>query len=1024
MQYNPIDVEKEVMAFWKERKLYAKAKSQVKGRTPYYFLDGPPYTSGKMHIGLAWNKSLKDALLRYKRMRGFDVWDRAGYDMHGLPTELKVQEKLGIKHKDDIPAYGLSDFIEECKKWSLDNMAIMNQDFERLGVWMDFPNAYRSIENSFIEGEWWLVKKAHENQRLYRGKKTMHWCKKCATSLAKHELEYKQVTDDSLFVKFKASGKDKEYFIIWTTTPWTIPFNLGVMANPDISYVRAKVGDETWILAKNLATIFIQGVAEKQFEILEEFTGDKLEGLGYEHPFADAVDYKAHKERCPKVHTIVMSTEYVDTSSGTGLVHMAPGCGPEDFEVGRRNNILPYNTLNENGMFTEGSFKGLVAKDDDAKFTAALRQRNALIATTPVEHDYAHCWRCKSPVIFRTTEQWFFKVEDLKEQMRELNKSVNWVPDWAGNKWFDSWLDNLRDNGITRQRYWGSPVPIWRCRKCENFEVIGSAAELRKRAGKLPKDFHIPAIDEVTFSCSCGGEMRRIPDVLDVWIDAGTTSWNCLDFPAEKKWFDRLYPPEFILEGKDQIRGWFNMLFVASMVSMNRPAYKAVYMHGFVNDAAGRKMSKSLGNIISPYEVIDKHGADSLRYYAIGGAMPGLDLNYNFDDVKVKQRNLSILWNLHNFLLDEVAPQHGTLGMEERFMLSKLHSTIKKATALMESYHVSEVPLAVEELFLELSRTYIQFTRERDDRESVSWVVGEVLGNVLAMLAPIAPFVTEKMYQDLKGKLDLSEESVHLRQWPIPDDSLIDTKLEEQFDLAKHAIQAILAAREKVNLGVRWPLREAIIEVKDEKVRASLSGMKDILKRQCNLKDVSLVVEYGKSKRSCKVDFAKLGPAFKADAPKVIGKLAMESPDAILKHIEQEGKYVALVDGKEYAILQEHVIVEEALPSGITGVTFRHGTVYLATTLNDELEAEGFSRELMRRVQELRRKNGMVKTDRIRLHLQAPERMLAELEPWKAAISEKVGADTLTVLSTPGSYAFSSLDKIRGREFGIWMEKV
>src|SRR3989344_597209 len=591
--YDAVKLEPEILEFWKKNNIYEKAKEKNKGKKKFYFLDGPPYTSGKVHLGTAWNKSLKDSVLRYKRMQGFDVWDRAGYDMHGMPTEQAVEKNLGIKNKDEIPNFGIANFVRECKEFAITNLMAMNNDFKRIGVWMDFENPYKSVDNNYMEGEWWLIKKAYENDRLYEGEKTMHWCFSCATSLAKHELEYENVKDDSIFVKFQVKGKENEFLIIWTTTPWTIPFNLGVMVNPNLDYVRAKVGNETWIVAKSLAAPFISGVADKKFEIIEEFKGNDLLGLKYIHPFENEISqFKELEKKHPKVHTVVLSEEYVDTSAGTGLVHMAPGCGPEDYEVGHRNDIPPFNTLTEQGIF-----------DDSIPFLAGIKAKGVLIAKTKVEHDYAHCWRCKNPVIFRTTTQWFFKIEDLKGKMRELNKGIKWIPDFAGSRNFDNWLSNLRDNGITRQRYWGTPMPIWRCNQCKEFVVIGSIDELKKLAVRIPEDLHKPWIDEVTIKCKCGHKKERIPNILDVWIDAGSASWNCLDFPRRKDLFDKLYPADFILEGIDQIRGWFNLLFVASMIAMDNVSFKSVYMHGFINDAQGRKMSKSLGNYILPQEV-------------------------------------------------------------------------------------------------------------------------------------------------------------------------------------------------------------------------------------------------------------------------------------------------------------------------------------------------------------------------------------------------------------------------------------
>lgn len=756
--YNFKEVEKQILEFWRENKIYEKLKGNLKGKKPFYYLDGPPYTSGKVHVGTAWGKALRDCLMRYKRMKGFDVWDRAGFDMHGLPIERAAEKELGIKDKEEIEKYGVNKYVKFCEELAVKNMKSMITDFRDMGVWMDFDDPYMSIKSEYIEGVWWLVKKAHEKGRLYEGLRTMPWCAECGTANAKHELEYKNITEDSIFVKFKVQGVD-EYLTIWTSTPWTISFNLAIMVNPEKDYVKAKVENEVWIIAKDLVNVFISNVVGKPFEIIEEFKGEKLDGLKYEHPFEKYVKaYKELEKKSNRVHTVVLSEEYVDTTSGTGLVHCAPGCGPEDYEVGHAYGIPPYNTLTEHGIFDASieKFKGLKAKKDDKFFIDLLKEEGALISTTKVEHEYAHCWRCHEPVIYRTTKQWFFKIEDLKENMKELNKEVKWVPDWAGSRQFHSWLDNLRDNSISKQRFWGTPLPVWKCGSCKKYDVVGSIDELKEKAGKLPENLHKPWIDEISWKCECGSLKRKIPDVIDVWVDAGCASWLCLDYPKRKDLFEKLYPADFILEGKDQIRGWFNILFVCSMIAFDKPSYKGVYMHGFINDAQGRKMSKSLGNYIMPEEVIEKYGVDAMRYYMVGGANAGLDLNYNFDDMKVKQRNLGILWNLGRFLID-YAEQNNFgkdteavgLSLEEKYMYSKLHSSIKKASELFDNYELYMVPEIVEDLFLSLSRDYIKYVREKsvsgtgEEKAAIFCIIYNCYLNTLKLLAPVVPFIVE-----------------------------------------------------------------------------------------------------------------------------------------------------------------------------------------------------------------------------------------------------------------------------------------
>ena len=1042
-KYDPLKQEPEILKFWKDSRIYEKAKEKNKGKKKFYFLDGPPYTSGKVHLGTAWNKSLKDMVLRYKRMQGLDVWDRAGYDMHGMPTEQGTEKKLGIKSKDEIPKFGVAKFVNACKEFAISNMKLMNQDFIRIGTWMDFENAYQSVKNEYMEGEWWLIKKAHENKRLYEGEKTMHWCAKCATSLAKHELEYKNVKESSIFVKFPLKGKKNEYLIVWTTTPWTIPFNLGIMVNPSLDYIKAKVEDEVWIVAKALAGVLISGLVNKKFSVIEELKGDKLLGLKYTHPFED--DFPKLKElskKNEKVHTVVLSEEYVDTSSGSGLVHMAPGCGPEDYEIGYKNGIPPFNTLTEHGKFdeTSGIFSGLTAKKDDKKITEQIKKKGFLLAETEVEHDYAHCWRCKAPVVYRTTTQWFFKIEDLKDRMRKINESIKWIPDFAGSKNFDNWLANLRDNGITRQRYWGTPFPVWKCKQCNDFVVVGSIDELKKLAGSIPEDLHKPWIDEVKINCNCGHVKERIPDILDVWIDAGSASWNCLDFPRRKDLFEKLYPADFILEGIDQIRGWFNLLFVASMVAMDNTSFKAAYMHGFINDAQGRKMSKSLGNYIQPHEVIDKYGADTLRYYMISSANPGIDLNYNFDDVKVKYRNLTVLWNLHNYLIDlannantnpkGLKIRRDSISTEEEYIFSKLNSTIRKATKLFDDYRLNEIPLLIEDLFLKLSRTYIQLTRDKSNSENgkkvVLYTVYNTLLETLKIFAPVAPFITENIYQNLRKEFALEEGSIHFYEWPKYNEKLINKELENEMDDISEILQTILALREKVQLGIRWPLQEAVIVTKDEKIIKAVELLKGIIKKQTNIRELDVQQSLPGIKLSIKADYSQLGPDFGKKAPQIIAKLTSESPETILAHLEKEGKYTIKIGEEKVNIVKEHLIVNRTVPAPYIEGSFKNGFVYLNRNINEELEAEGYAREIMRRAQELRKKAGLKRADRISLFIKTDEELKDMLNNFCSAIKEKVGASTLKIsdLDPSKKHEFTSKEKVKDKVFELFLEKV
>ncbi len=1013
--------EEAVIKYWEDHNIYKKNVDARKKGKKFYFLQGPPYTSGKIHIAHAWNNSLKDMAMRYKRMKGFDVWDRAGYDMHGLPTARKIMENLGIKAKEDILKYGMEKFINECLKWSQERAKDMDRDLWRLGIWMDYEKAYWPIRNEYIEAVWWLIKKADENKRLYQGLRTMSWCPSCATAMAKHECDYHEVKETSIFVKFPVRGKENEYLIIWTTTPWTIAFNLAIMVNPELDYVRAKVGDEVWILAKGLLGPVVNTLSDKGFHILEEFKGEKLEGLEYVHPWESEIkQFSELKKKHPKVHTVVLSEEYVNLSAGTGLVHCAPGCGPEDYEVGHKNNVPPFNTLKEDGVFSEGmgKFSGKTAKKEDSFFVGELERAGVLLGTTEVEHDYAHCERCKSPVVFRATKQWFFKTEDLREKMLGENSKVLWVPE-SGKNAFDSWLKNLRDNSITKQRFWGTPAPIWICPECKEYLVAASREELKELgANKIPDNLHKPWIDEVTLPCKCGSTMKRLPDVLDVWIDSGCASWACLDYPHKTEDFEKYFPADFILEAREQVRGWFNLLMVASIISMGKGCFNSVYVHGMLTDIEGQKRSKSLGNVISPYELVDKHGADTLRFYMCRTSA-GEDIKFSWEEAKLKYKNLSILWNVHNYLIEysknaNINPSKEKLGkaLEDLYILSRLNSTIKGVTEAYEGYRLDEVPGMIEEFFLDLSRTYIQLTRDRVSSEpkEVLATIYKVLMETVKMLSTVSPFISEAIFLNLKKAFRLEGDSVTLLDWPSYDEKMVDKALEERFVIADNIIQATLSAREKASMGVRWPLAEATVLSRDKKIGEAVTSLKELIKFQTNVREVTVKDEMSGVTVDVKENKGTIGRDFKKDAPKILAKVTPE----VLKKIMEKGK----ADIDEFELTKDHVTVKETLPQNLVASEFRSGNVYIDTKLTPDLEREGYAREVIRRVQQLRKENGLKKADRIKLSIVSDY----SLEKLSTEIKEKVGAYGVDFREL--GYKVKAEAKIREKKFLIAFDKV
>jgi isoleucyl-tRNA synthetase len=957
-QFRHTDVEAFAKQYWAATDVRARIAKQRKGRQPFAFLDGPPYTSGRVHLGTAWNKCLKDMVLRTKRMQGYDVFDRAGYDMHGLPTEAPTMRKLGLHTSEDINRYGVDKFIAACKEWCITNMREMNKEFEDLGVWMDFENAYRPIEPSYISGIWALIQRAHEQGRLYEGLRTMAWDAVYETACAKHELTYETVTDQSIYVKFRVVHNNtptNEYLIIWTTTPWTIPLNMAIMVHPELQYVRAKVGNQTWIVAAERADAFIKDLVGEEYSILETVAGKALAGLHYDHPLAHTMHYEQFRKQHPTMHSVVLSAEYVDASSGTGLVHCAPGCGPEDYEVGVENHLPVYNPVRPDGTFPE-PFEGWKARADDKKFVALLEEHGAVVAKQKITHEYAHSERSKAPIIYRATRQWFFKVSDLKERMLAANKEVYWQPEAAFNA-FDSWLENLRDNSITKQRFWGTPVPIWRNEQTGEVLVIGSISELETLSGKTITDPHKPYIDAITIPSKKhpGTVLTRIPDVLDVWVDAGSASWNALDYPQRTDLFATHYPAHFILEGKDQIRGWFNLLMVAGFLLFDKPSFKRVYMHGFINDSQGRKMSKSIGNYITPEEVLPKYGVDAFRMYMIGGAAPGLDINYNADDLVTTYKNLNVLWNTVQYLVDlcknnDLVPAFITSGdEEEQYILSRMESTTRDVYTAVDLYDLPRIPHLVEDFFLEVSRTYIQLTREKSAGEEKALVANTLyttLSRTLLLLAPVAPFITEVLWQDLQ-ELTSGEGSVHEQEWPAV--GHIHSVLENDFAVVQQIITAGFAAREQLKQGVRWPLSELVIST-----RQPLPQYDELIARQMNVKRVV----WGSVSGTVEVlpNFGTLGKSFGKDTQRV-AKLIQEL----------QPKPPVTLEG--YSLLPEHVIIKEHVPQGYVASSFSSGVVYVNSTITPELLEEGFTRELARRVQALRKDMGLEKRDRIELHI-------------------------------------------------------
>jgi isoleucyl-tRNA synthetase len=698
-KYDPQALEKKVQDLWTKTKAYEKTREHCQGGKNYYFIDGPPYTTGYIHLGTAWNKILKDTVLRYRRMQKYNVRDQAGFDMHGLPIEVQVEKTMGIKDKRQIEDMGIDNFVGKCREFATDFQKKMVNQFKSLGIWLDWENPYLTIHNSYIESEWWTLSKAHERGLLVESERVLTWCPRCETALAEAEVEYWDETDPSIYVRFPIKGKEDESILIWTTTPWTLPANLAAAVNPDFTYAKVRVktkGNEEIIIMLEERVEDVMALIDcKDFKILDLFGGSQLTGIEYVHPFMREVKYQQGISG-EWIHKVLLSDTV--TEEYTGIVHIAPGHGPEDFEIGKEYDLPPFCPVTEEGRFSQetGRYANIELKQGNEIIIQELRRKGLMLFDDEITHRYGHCWRCKTPVIYRATDQWFLKITELKDDMLEEIADIPWYPDWAGSSRMHDWVSNARDWCISRQRYWGTPLPIWRC-DCGNIKVIGSLSDLAKGKNyQSDQDLHRPWIDNITFPCSeCGKEMERVPDVMDVWFDSAVCSWAQLGFPNNKKEFHKWWPCKWITEAHDQTRGWFYSQLGAGVIAFDEVPYKSVLMHGWALDDQGRRMSKSMGNIIKPKEVINEYGVDSLRWYLLKTSAPWDDLSFTKEGVRNAKRTLNILWNVYVFgttymTLDKFNPDKTSfrsirkyMKAEDKWLLSKTESLKKDVSEAM-----------------------------------------------------------------------------------------------------------------------------------------------------------------------------------------------------------------------------------------------------------------------------------------------------------------------------------------------------
>lgn len=1021
-EYKPSRSEEEVLQWWKTSRAYEKTKTRLRKKPKFYFLDGPPFVTNPPHVGTGWNKTLKDVVIRFQRMKGHNVHDQPGYDCHGLPIEVMVEKSLNLSSKKDIEnVIGIDRFIAECKRYCDENIETQTRVFKDLGVWMDWARPYVTYQDGYIESVWWTVKKAHQKKLLYKGLRVVHWCPHDETALAGYEVtdEYRTIKDYSIYVKLPIVDKPGEFLLIWTTTPWTLPANEGVMVHPDMIYVVVEVDGEKLTIAKERMAFVLR---QEPYKILRELKGRELEGISYVPPLLE----ETHQKTGGKLHRVFLSSEYVTMTDGSGLVHMAPGHGEEDFEVGEKNGLPILSPVDGSGHFTSeaGKYAGLQVREANPVIVKDLENKGFLFREETIEHSYPHCWRCKTPLILRATDQWFIRVTKFKQRMIQENKKVRWTPEWAGSKRFHAWLVGARDWVISRQRYWGTPLPVWTCQECAEHTVVGSRAELEKIAIGRPRRFelHRNGVDKIETKCKCGGTSKREPDVLDGWLDSGVASWAGLDYPPNVKELKTWWPADAILEAHDQTRGWFYNQLVSSVLVFNKSPYESVLMHGHTLDPDGEKMSKSKGNFVSPEDVIAKHGRDALRLYTLQTTVWD-DFRFSWSGVETVARDLQIVWNVFSFAtlymnLDKFTPNKWSVQKlaksfppEDKWLLSRTETLARDVTQHMDQLEMHLAVRALKEFVIEdLSHWYIRLVRRRfwlektsRDKLAAYTVLHHALRRWLGLAAPVIPFLTETIYKDaFRNAERLSPESVHMTTWPNTKTRWTNKALEEEMRIVQHISNATASARQSKKIKLRQPVSTILIVADRPIVKRAVNNLRGLLLRQTNAKEVrlvSLTEEEQLKKLVVEPNFKSLGPAFRGETNEIAAKLRSLDGRKLMRAFKKDELFQLKSDERVYKITSGMISFKEEIPENHAIGDFEEGRVYVDLTIPDELLREGFVREVIRRLQEMRKRLDLPVDSFIDAFISVPDpEKLSWLDDERDYLMEEVRAKTLVLL--------------------------
>ena len=1044
---NFVDREKNVGKFWRNQQIFEKSMKAREGCPTYTFYDGPPTANGKPHIGHVLTRVIKDMIPRYKTMKGYMVPRKAGWDTHGLPVELEVEKMLGLDGKEQIEEYGMEPFIKKCKEsvWKYKGMW---EDFSgTVGFWADMDNPYVTYDDNFIESEWWALKEIWNKKLLYKGFKIVPYCPRCGTPLSSQEVAqgYKLVKERSAVVRFKVKDEDA-YFLAWTTTPWTLPSNVALCVNPDETYCKVKAADGyTYYMAQALLDDVLGKLADeengvKAYEVLETFAGKELEHKEYE-PL-----YTCAKECADKQHKkgfFVTCDTYVTMSDGTGIVHIAPAFGEDDANVGRNYDLPFVQFVNGKGEMTEQTpFAGLFVKKADPEVLKDLDAKKQLFAAPKFEHDYPHCWRCDTPLIYYARESWFIKMTEVRDDLVRNNNTVNWIPDSIGKGRFGNWLENIQDWGISRNRYWGTPLNIWECEGCGHQESIGSRAELAERSGN-PDDakveLHRPYIDAVTFKCpDCGKTMKRVPEVIDCWFDSGAMPFAQHHYPFENKdLFEAQFPAQFISEAVDQTRGWFYSLMAESTLLFNKAPYENVIVLGHVQDENGQKMSKSKGNAVDPFDALDKYGADAIRWYFYINSAPWLPNRFHGKAVQEGQRKfMGTLWNTYAFFvlyanIDEFDAtkytlEYDKLSVMDKWLLSRLNSTVKEVDENLAAYRIPETAKALQSFVDEMSNWYVRRCRERfwakgmeQDKINAYMTLYTALVTISKAAAPMIPFMTEDIYRNLVCTLDANApESVHLCDFPEVNEAHIDKKLEEDMETVLEAVVIGRACRNTANIKNRQPIGKMYI-----KADAELSEFyMDIIKDELNVKeavftqDVSELTTY-----SFKPQLKTLGRRFGKQINNVKEILAGLDGQKAMAEINEKGNLTITVDGNEEVLEKDDLLIEAAQMEGYISDTDHGITVVLDTNLTPELIEEGFVREVISKIQTMRKDAGFEVMDHICVSMQDNDKIADIVKKNEEQIKSEVLANETKY---DGAVGFTKEWNINGEKVMLGVEKM